>query len=172
MTPESACVATDADATTQPGTPGTPTPAQANSGLWPFTVDVIGHPAPQGSKRHVGNGIMVESSGRVKPWREDVVNAVTRAVLAGMIPPQTDAVAVDVTFALRRPASAKRRPHPHTRPDLDKLLRSTLDALTTSGVILDDARVVEITARKVYAPDGAPTGATITITPAEKDPQP
>ena len=29
-------------------------------------------PAPQGSKRHVGNGRMVESSAKVKPWREAV----------------------------------------------------------------------------------------------------
>ena len=30
---------------------------------------VLGLPAPQGSKRHVGEGRMVESSKRVKPWR-------------------------------------------------------------------------------------------------------
>ena len=28
--------------------------------------------APQGSKRHVGNGVMIESSKRVKPFRQDV----------------------------------------------------------------------------------------------------
>ena len=35
-----------------------------------FTVH--GLPAPQGSKRHVGKGVMVESSKYVKPWREAV----------------------------------------------------------------------------------------------------
>lgn len=29
---------------------------------------VLGLPAPQGSKTHVGEGRMVESSKRVKPW--------------------------------------------------------------------------------------------------------
>lgn len=29
---------------------------------------VIGLPAPQGSKKHVGHGVMVESSKKVKPW--------------------------------------------------------------------------------------------------------
>jgi hypothetical protein len=33
----------------------------------PFTV--YGVPRPQGSKRHVGNGRMVESSPRVAEWR-------------------------------------------------------------------------------------------------------
>lgn len=33
---------------------------------------VFGLPAPQGSKRHVGEGRMVESSKRVKPWRRQV----------------------------------------------------------------------------------------------------
>ena len=30
-------------------------------------------PAPQGSKKHVGRGILVESSTKVKPWRQDIV---------------------------------------------------------------------------------------------------
>ena len=38
-------------------------------------IPVIGIPAPQGSKRHVGNGIMIENSKRVKPWRQDVKEA-------------------------------------------------------------------------------------------------
>ena len=33
---------------------------------------VEGIPASQGSKRHVGRGILIESSKRVKPWRSDV----------------------------------------------------------------------------------------------------
>ena len=36
---------------------------------------VFGLPAPQGSKRHVGEGRMVESSKRVKPWRRQVAAA-------------------------------------------------------------------------------------------------
>ena len=40
-----------------------------NSG---FSLTVYGVAAPQGSKRHVGNGVMIESSNRVRPWRQDV----------------------------------------------------------------------------------------------------
>jgi Holliday junction resolvase RusA-like endonuclease len=43
------------------------------------------------------------------------------------------------------------------------LLRSTCDALTDSQVIVDDARIVQIEAEKVYA-DHDPTGALIYIT--------
>ena len=36
------------------------------------SIVAYGSPAPQGSKRHVGRGVMVESSKAVKPWREAV----------------------------------------------------------------------------------------------------
>jgi hypothetical protein len=76
-------------------------------------VDVYGLPAPQGSKRHVGGGRMIEASKKVGPWREAVVRA------------------------------------------------STLDALTTAEVIVDDSRVVAVWAVKKYAK--AQAGAVITI---------
>jgi Holliday junction resolvase RusA-like endonuclease len=37
------------------------------------------------------------------------------------------------------------------RPDLDKLIRSTIDALVLGALIQDDAQVIEIRARKVYS---------------------
>lgn len=42
-------------------------------------ITVHGLPAPQGSKRHVGRGVMVESSKNVKPWRSAVVWAAISA---------------------------------------------------------------------------------------------
>ena len=42
-----------------------------------FSLFVPGIPAPQGSKRHVGHGVMVESSARVKSWRVDIVDRCT-----------------------------------------------------------------------------------------------
>jgi hypothetical protein len=43
------------------------------------------------------------------------------------------------------PASGpKTRTRPDRRPDLDKLVRSTLDALTTAGTIEVDARIAEM----------------------------
>jgi crossover junction endodeoxyribonuclease RusA len=39
---------------------------------------------------------------------------------------------------------------PDKRPDLDKLQRSTLDALVSAGAIEDDGRVVILYAEKVF----------------------
>lgn len=104
-----------------------------------MTITIYGMPAPQGSKRHVGNGVMIESSKKVKPWREAVVWAAREAGERVAGPAR-----IWVTFTLPRPASApKRRTVPDRKPDLDKLLRSTLDALVTAGAIEDDARIAK-----------------------------
>lgn len=135
--------------------PGT-TPGAAGPAL---TVIVRGHrPAPQGSKRHVGGGRMVEQSKRVRPWRDAVQAATIAAVRAAHTAPLDGPLRVEATFTVVKPASApKRRPTwPTTRHsgDLDKLLRSTFDALTDAGAIADDARVIEVTARKVFPDQG------------------
>lgn len=125
-----------------------------------MTITVHGVPAPQGSKRHVGRGVMVESSKKVKPWRQSVMWA---AIESGeKFPAQ---VSMEVTFFFQHPKTGKRRKFHTTRPDLDKLIRSTCDALTESGVYRDDSMVVSVLARKQYADEASPVsaGAVITI---------
>jgi Holliday junction resolvase RusA-like endonuclease len=150
----------------------------------PLTITVVGHPAPQGSKRHVGRGIMVEASKRLVPWRQDVKHAALEALAAA---PWWDtdarAVAMHVVFAVPRPkyhyqtgknASLLRAGAPDlvgVKPDLDKLLRSTCDALTAAGAYADDCRVAQIYAVKCYpgtysAP--ARPGAHITLTAVDR----
>lgn len=116
------------------------------------TITAHGIPAPQGSKRHVGHGVMIESSKKVKPWREAVKWAAMENCAPGRIePPRINgAISVEMTFTMPRPKSAKRGAVPSTRPDLSKLIRSTEDALTDVGAWEDDARVVECLARKVF----------------------
>lgn len=131
-----------------------------------IVVDVIGTPAPQGSKTYKGHRggrpILVESSKAVRPWRAVVAWDVAQAIRQARWERLDGPVAVDIEFYLHRPPSAPRTRHrPDVKPDLDKLVRSTLDALTESGAITDDARVVEINASKHYA--GEWTGARITI---------
>ena len=119
---------------------------------------VIGTPAPQGSKRayvnaRTGRAQLVESSAKVAPWRGLVAAAAIDALDAHPDWPR-DAAAVTLLleFFLARPKSApKSRTHPTTRPDLDKLVRSTLDALTAAGLYVDDSRVISIEAHKAYA---------------------
>ena len=115
---------------------------------------VIGAIAAQGSKRHVGNGRMIESSKKVKPWREAVTWAAREAMQGqGRI---VGPVEAEMTFTTRKPQSAPKRrvTYPDRTPDLDKLLRSTFDALTTSGIIEDDARIISIVAHKRYPNEG------------------
>lgn len=140
-----------------------------------LTFEVIGTPAPQGSKRHVGNGIMVESSAKVKPWRHDVALAATAAAEGTGWTAPDGPLSIRVRFLLRRPTGhygtgknadrlrASAPLWPGVKPDLDKLVRSTLDALTTSGVIGDDSRVVRLTASKDYAAKDEATGAVVVV---------
>jgi crossover junction endodeoxyribonuclease RusA len=132
-----------------------------------ITIEVRGLPAPQGSKRHVGRGIMVESSKAVGPWREAVRAETQRAnPLPAGAAWFTGSVAVEITFSLPRPkghfgsgrnaglvkSSAPR--FPAGRPDLDKLTRAVLDGLTAGGAWADDAQVVHLNAWKQYGPPG------------------
>ena len=69
-----------------------------------LTITVLGLPAPQGSKRHVGDGIMVESSKRVRPWRSDVKAAAERAIGTDWTPIKGP-VSLTATFFFLRPRS-------------------------------------------------------------------
>jgi Holliday junction resolvase RusA-like endonuclease len=122
-----------------------------------FSCTVYGTPAPQGSKRHVGNGRMIESSAKVAPWREAVKWAALNERVMMMPGPLTGPLAVTIAFTLPKPASAPKRTvtYPAKRPDLDKLIRSTFDALGEAFVWKDDAQVVLVTATKVYPQEGA-----------------
>lgn len=110
-------------------------------------IVVYGSPAPQGSKKFVGvingHGMMVESSKKVKPWRQDV-KAAALEVRAGAAP-LDGPLSVRMIFTVPKPASSpkRRRVFPMRKPDVSKLARSTEDALTDAGIWIDDARVVE-----------------------------
>ena len=100
-------------------------------------------PAPQGSKRHIGKGRMVESSKRVGPWREAVRQS-----------------AVGTVNKLRQ--GAPKYLTSRNKGDLDKLCRSTLDGLSGS-VITDDSQVVKLIAEKHFCTNGEQPGALIRV---------
>jgi crossover junction endodeoxyribonuclease RusA len=108
---------------------------------------VPGTPAPQGSKRHVGNGRMIESSAAVGPWRERVALAAHNALRASAQRPMVGPVTVILTFWMPRPKSARAGAAATKRPDLDKLVRAVLDALTGIAFV-DDSQVIRIDASK------------------------
>jgi Holliday junction resolvase RusA-like endonuclease len=137
-----------------------------------LTVEVVGRPAPQGSKRLGEHGQMREQSAYLPAWRAAVKLAVYGrykeiGVRPADLPMFVGPVRVAVTFYL---SDATRVDGP---PDLDKLLRSTLDALggSKSGarVFEDDSRVVWVQACKVAVTDTASTGADIEVWPHQTE---
>jgi len=124
---------------------------------------VAGRPAPQGSKRHVGRGILVESSKACAPWRTTVAWHAAQ-VCEG--PPLDGALSVHLVFVMPRPAGAPKRSTPPAvkRPDVDKLARAVLDAL--SGVVWrDDSQITHLNARKRLAELDEQPGVRIRIAP-------
>jgi Holliday junction resolvase RusA-like endonuclease len=125
-------------------------------------ITVYGTPAPQGSKHgrpiyrgrgdnrvFTGKVAQVESSkARVNDWRSDVKTATEQAIAvhAGDWAPLDGPLMARIVFTLRKPTSAPktRTTYPDRKPDVDKLLRSTLDGLTSAGLIADDARIVDV----------------------------
>jgi crossover junction endodeoxyribonuclease RusA len=145
-----------------------------------ISVWVAGVPAPQGSKRSLGRQggfgkhIMIESSKKVAPWREDV----RQAFLAYLNSPQCvpwpvaltpPPLVVKIVFVLPRTKAMRDRPSADfpmvQKPDLDKLGRAVLDALKSAGVYKDDSQVVTLLGHKRRAEPGEPTGAMIHIEP-------
>jgi Holliday junction resolvase RusA-like endonuclease len=115
-----------------------------------FTVR--GVPVPQGSKRALvhrstGRAVVIEQGGqRHKDWRADVKAAAAEAMELSQGQPfelLTGPVGVSICFTMPKPKSAPktRRTWPDKRPDLDKLVRTILDAIT-GEVIADDAQVI------------------------------
>lgn len=131
----------------------------------PIVFSVPGKPAPQGSKRHVGHGVMIESSKEVGPWRERVALAAHNTMVRQGLPVITGVpVRVQIEFVMPRPASAPKRSTPPAirRPDLDKLTRACLDAIT-NVVFSDDSQVTELVAVKRLAELGETPGAEIHV---------
>ena len=123
----------------------------------------FGLPAPQGSKKHVGNGRMIEVSKKVGPWRAAVNEAVSRAWIATADSSSfTDPVEIRATFYLPRPKTVKRL-LPSVPPDLDKLERGLFDALTLAGAWSDDSLVVRSQAAKLYADKIQDAGVRVSI---------
>ena len=107
--------------------------------------DVAGTPVPQGSMRSPKAGVVIHNSGeKLKSWR-DSIGTLASVHFKGA--PHTGPVSVALTFGLKPPQ--KHEVRPIKKPDLDKLVRAVLDALT-SIAYKDDSQVVHIEAEKHY----------------------
>lgn len=138
-------------------------------------VFVPGIPQPQGSARAFVRGtraVVTSDNPRLRPWRQAVTASAWEAYRGSS--PEAGPVYVELRFVFPRPTShfGKKglRPsapaHPAVRPDLDKVTRACLDALTESGAIRDDSLVVELLAVKSY---GDEPGVRLVV--STEDPQ-
>jgi len=125
--------------------------------------------APQGSKKHVGRGIMVETCKRLKSWRKEV-SLRAKLIVDEII---EEPVEIEVVFWFKRPLKhylpngMLRQSAPvyitnKNKGDLDKHCRALLDSLTKSA-FADDSQVVSLHAVKKYCETESQTGATIKI---------
>ena len=146
---------------------------------------IRGLPAPQGSKKHVGRGILVESSTKVKPWRQDIVSQSWDQYKGE---PMTGPLEMEIIFWFPRPQTHYRRIDgelsnviKNNRPthttscsdgDLDKIVRSTLDGLSAKAggcVIQDDSLVVKLSCEKRYVTEAEGCGAIIRVVESQYD---
>lgn len=139
-----------------------------------LVIRALGRPAPQGSKSLGGAGQLLEASGYLAAWRTAVKVGTYKSYRAAGIDPMRLPV-----FELGRPLRIVQctfHMHPAqgaatSKPDIDKLLRSTLDALggaygSSARLFADDSQIVSIgRLEKVSAADGqVDPGAYIVIT--------
>ena len=122
--------------------------------------EVLGLPVAQGSMRAFvvkGRPVITSASKNLNQWRQLVALRANDIAAA----PFEGPVVIELNFRVPKPKSApkKKRIFATKRPDLDKLIRSVLDALT-HVLYRDDSQVVQITAMKDYGPPGV----TVTVT--------
>ena len=122
-----------------------------------ITFWVDGLPASQGSKRHVGNGRLVESDKKLPAWRKAIETTVAELHKGD---PIDEPVIVRADFYLPKP----KKPRwwvPATALDTDKLQRALGDGMEKGGLLKNDARIITWVATKHYAKDR--TGCQVTV---------
>lgn len=130
-----------------------------------ITFTVLGKPQPQGSMKAfmvAGRPRLTSDNAKMKPWRQEVgQTALSERPSANVWAGKHEPVSVRYSFYFAKPKSAKKdRTAPAVKPDIDKLIRSTTDALT--GILYaDDGQIIEVTAAKHY---GLPERAEIEVT--------
>jgi crossover junction endodeoxyribonuclease RusA len=106
---------------------------------------VAGKAVPQGSLKFINGHAIHMRANDLAVWRATIANCARHA----QVSKAEEGVEINVTFHMARPKTVKRK-EPHKRPDIDKLARAVLDALT--GVAYnDDEQVVKLTASKEYS---------------------
>ena len=107
---------------------------------------------------------MIEASKKLPKWRKQIIDTI-QAQYKGE--PIDRPVRVTAYFFMPKPAKPK-FPYPAVPADADKLARALGDAMQISGLIKDDARIVDWVISKRYPDDGI-TGVKFTIEEVQGD---
>lgn len=140
--------------------------------------NIVGLPAPQGSKTRMPNGALVEGSSttgraRLNDWRSTVA-AVAHQQRQLVEVPFDGPVQVTVDFRFPVPKSRSKTYRQQlaagtidgwkpTKPDLDKLCRALGDGLVQGGLIARDELICSWSAHKIEVAEGDWTGAWVTV---------
>ena len=127
-----------------------------------LSLHVPGDPVPQGSLRSFERGGRVitkpNNAGRLERWRGDIRQAVGQKMRANGQGLVTEPVKMTLRFGFTRPIShltskgaLRKGARALPVPDIDKLSRAVLDALTGVAFV-DDGQVAELWALKEYDP--------------------
>ena len=136
----------------------------------PIRIEVLGTPVPEGSTKAIPYkskdgatkvAIMHNKSSELMDWRYRIAKEYREN---GGTYTEQYGIDIHVEFFFTRPKSVKaeKRPNMTVKPDVDKLLRAVMDALT--GVAYkDDSQVVSVTAVKRYGKENDVDCACITV---------
>ena len=133
-----------------------------------FVSFIPGKAAPQGSKKAFiisGRAVLVDASEGNKAWRKLVT---TKLAQDPALIRYKGAVNVSLCFFMEKAKSNKTNLMTQ-KPDIDKLARSVLDAMTDSFLIEDDSRVVYLNITKRWADEESLPGVIIHVWQDEPD---
>lgn len=141
----------------------------------PVRIEAFGRPRTKGSLKpvHIKAGpgrcrvSLTESGEYAKAWKDTMIRAIREQCIVGRY---EGAVSVDCSFRFERLSKADldlpwptRANGQYAHGDEDKLRRNALDALTQSGLILDDALVVGGHTLKRWCVTGERAGVLIVV---------
>lgn len=109
-----------------------------------ISFEVHGTPVPQGSMKVINGHVIHAKGSALAAWRSQIALTARQAGAK----PTLEPVDIEMVFTMLRPKTVS-RPEPSVAPDIDKLCRAVLDALT-AVVYRDDSQVTSLRAQKVY----------------------
>lgn len=136
-----------------------------------LVVHAFGRPAPQGSHETGQHGHVMHSSNYLAPWRAEVNRATRAAYLRErltradmpLIPAPLPVYLTIVHYVTEDQCRATGTEDPTGVPDVDKLVRATIDGLGAARVFANDSQVTDLRTSKCRSVN-LMTGARIIIT--------